>query len=170
MADQAATVTMNGNPLPLCGPAPAVGQKAPDFEVLGNDLSPVTLKDLTGQVLVLASVPSLDTDVCSLEAKHFNDEAAKLTNTKLATISMDLPFAQKRWADENEVSSILTLSDHRAASFGKAYGVLIEPLRLLARTVFVLDKAGVVQLVHIVPEITDEPDYELVLNKVRELA
>jgi thiol peroxidase len=170
MADQAVTVTMNGNPFPLCGPAPAVGQKAPDFEVLANDMSPVTLKDLSGQVLVLASAPSLDTDVCSLEAQRFNDEAAELVNAKLVTISMDLPFAQKRWVDEHEATSLVTVSDHRLASFGKAYGVLIEPLRLLARAVFVVDKAGIVQLVHIVPEVTDEPDYDLVLNKVRELA
>ncbi|MFW5836878.1 MAG: thiol peroxidase [Desulfovibrionaceae bacterium] len=169
MADQAGIVTFQGNPLTLSGRVAAVGEKAPGFEALANDLSAVTLADLKGPILVLASVPSLDTDVCSLETKRFNDEAAKLSGAKLITISMDLPFAQKRWTDEHEADRITTLSDHKLASFGTAYGVLIEELRLLARAVFVVDGAGVVQLAHVVPEMTDEPDYDLVLNKVREL-
>jgi thiol peroxidase len=169
MADQAGIVTMKGNPLTLSGQVAAVGEKSPAFELTSTELSPVTLNDLPDRVLVLASVPSLDTDVCSLETKRFNDEAAKLSAAKLVTISMDLPFAQKRWTDEHQADRVMTLSDHRLASFGQAYGVLIQELRLLARAVFVLDASKVIRLAHMVPEITDEPDYDLVLDKVREL-
>lgn len=163
-------VTMKGDPMPLTGDAVETGQDAPDFTALNNDLEEVTLADLEGKPLILASVPSLDTSVCSLETKKFNDRAAELgDDVRMVTISMDLPFAQARWTEAEGVENVLTLSDHRNASFGRAYGVLVEPLRLLARAVFVVDAAGKIRHAQVVPEMTDEPDYDAVLAAVAAL-
>ncbi len=163
-------VTMKGDPMPLTGDALEAGQDAPDFTALNPDLEEVTMADLEGRPLILASVPSLDTSVCSLETKKFNERAAELgDDVRMVTISMDLPFAQARWTEAEDVENVLTLSDHRSASFGRAYGVLIEPLRLLARAVFVVDAAGKIRHAQIVPEMTDEPDYDAVLAAVAAL-
>jgi thiol peroxidase len=165
------SVTFLGNPLTLTGngaKVPAVGDKAPAFSVTDNDLKPVGLNNFSGQTLLIAAVPSLDTDVCSIEAKRFNDEAATLgEDVVVATISMDLPFAQKRWAKEHEATRLTLLSDHRGASFGQAYGVLVQELRLLARSVFVIDRKGVIRHVQVVPEMTNEPDYAAALAAAR---
>jgi thiol peroxidase len=119
-----------------------VGDEAPDFEVLSNDLSPVKLSSFRGKVCIISSVPSLDTPVCDTETRRFNEEAQQLSSdAALLTISMDLPFAQKRWCGAAGVTRVQTLSDHRDASFGTTYGVLIKELRLLARAVFVVDPA-----------------------------
>lgn len=138
--------------------------------MIGNDLSSVKLSSFRGKVCVISSVPSLDTPVCDLETRRFNEEAGKLgEDVAILTISMDLPFAQKRWCGAAGVTKVKTFSDHRDASFGTAYGVLIKEMRLLARAVFVVDREGTVRYVQLVKEVTDEPDYEAILKAVREL-
>jgi thiol peroxidase len=159
-----------GNPLTLVGPSLKAGDKAPDFAVLDNNLNPVGLSSHKGKVCILSSVPSLDTPVCDLETRRFNQEAATLgSDVAVLTLSMDLPFAQKRWCGAAGVDRVTTLSDHRDASFGTAYGTLIKELRLLARCVFVVDRGGVIQYVQLVKEIAQEPDYAAVLEAVRKL-
>jgi len=170
MNERKNAVTMRGNPVTLVGKEVKVGQKAPDAVVLDNGLSPVKLSSFRGKVCVISSVPSLDTPVCDLETKRFNAEASNLgRDVVMLTISMDLPFAQKRWCAAAEADAVQTLSDHRDAAFGNAYGVLIKELRLLARAVFVVAKDGVIQYIQIVKEIAEEPDYEAVLNAVSKL-
>ena len=161
---------MKSKPITLLGPAIKVGQKAPDFEVVANDLSTVKFSSFDGKTCVIASVPSLDASVCDMETRRFNEKAGQLgSDVVVLTISMDLPFAQKRWCGAAGVKNVITLSDHRDASFGRAYGVLIKDLRLLARAVFVVDNKGVVRYVQIVPEIATEPDYDAALKAVKEL-
>jgi len=170
MLERPGLITMKGKPLTLVGPEVKPGAPAPDFTVVANDLSDFRFSSLQGQVCVLSSVPSLDTPVCDIETRRFNDEATGLgAAVKLLTISMDLPFAQKRWCGAAGVENLKTFSDHREAAFGLAYGVLIKELRLLARAVFVVDQGGKVQHVQIVPELANEPDYEAVLQAVRRL-
>jgi len=170
MARQKTQVTMKGKPLTLSGTAVDIGQKAPDFEVLDNDLKTVTLSSCAGKILIICSVPSLDTSVCDTETRKFNEEAAQLgSNVTVIVISMDLPFAQKRWCGAAGIQNVKTLSDHRDASFGKAYGVLIEELRLLARAIFIVDRQGIIRYKQVVPEITNEPDYDDCLNFVKQL-
>ena len=170
MEENAGMITMKGNPLTLVGTQPKVGDTAPDFAVLDNNLSPVTLSSFRGKVCIIASVPSLDTPVCDMETRRFNEEAGKLgSDVAILTISMDLPFAQKRWCGTAGVDKVTTLSDHLSASFGEAYGVLIKELRLLARALFVVDKDGIIHYVQLVKEIADEPDYDEVLSTLKKL-
>jgi len=170
MEERAGIITFQGNPLTLVGTAVKKGDRAPDFEVVGNDMAPVTLSSFAGKVCVVASVPSLDTPVCDMETRRFNEEAARLSeDTVMLTVSMDLPFAQKRWCGAAGVTRVITLSDHRDGAFGKAYGVLIKELRLLARAVFVIDRLGTVQYLQLVKEITHEPDYDTLWRAVREV-
>jgi len=165
------TVTMKGKPVTLSGAEVKAGDKAPDFEAVDTGLAPARLSSFKGAVVVLCAVPSLDTPVCDVEMRRFNAEAANLgPDVKIVCLSMDLPFAQKRWCGAANASAVVTLSDHRSASFGKAYGVLIEDLRLLARAVFVVDRGGVVRHAQIVPEIATEPDYQAALAAVKEAA
>lgn len=159
-------VTMRGNPVTLVGEEVKVGQKAPDFTAVANDLSTVTLGDTSGVRLIL-SVPSLDTGVCDAEVRRFNEEANNLGDVKVYTVSMDLPFAQKRWCGAAGIENVVTLSDHREASFGQNYGVLIKELRLLARAVFVVDSSNTVTYVEYVPEVSQHPDYEKALEAAR---
>ncbi|HPD15245.1 MAG TPA: thiol peroxidase [Planctomycetota bacterium] len=171
MNERAGATTFKGNPLTLIGPELKPGDKAPDFTALDNALAPVTLAAAKGKVAILVSVPSLDTPVCDLETRRFNKEAASLgSGVAVLTISMDLPFAQARWCGAAGIRNVKTLSDHRDASFGTAYGVLIKELRLLARAVFVVDREGVIRYVQLVKEMTHEPDYEAVLAAVEQLA
>lgn len=171
MAEQrTGVITFQGNPLTLLGPEIKPGDDAPDVELLANDLSPFALSSLKGKVAVLITVPSLDTPVCDLEVRRFNAEATSLgDDVAVVAISVDLPFAQARWCGAAGANAITTLSDHRDTAFGLAYGVLIEGLRLLSRAIFVVDKAGDVAIVQIVPEVTDEPDYDAVLEAVKKL-
>lgn len=170
MSERTGLVTIFGNPLTLLGNPVAVGQKAPDFTVLDNDLAPKTLADYKGKVLIIAAVPSLDTPVCDMETRRFNTEASKLgENVAVLTISMDLPFAQKRWCAAAGIDRVATLSDHRDGSFGMAYGILIKELRLLARTVFVVDRDGTVKYMEMLPEVTKEPDYDAALAAAKAL-
>ena len=169
MSERPSLVTFQGNPLTLLGQEIKVGDKAPEFEALDNGLSPVKLSAFQGKVVIISAVPSLDTPVCDLETRRFNAEAAKLgQEVVVLTISMDLPFAQKRWCGAAGVTHVTTLSDHKEAAFGLAYGVLIKELRLLTRAVFVVDRQGVVRYVELVREITHEPDYDAALTAVKE--
>ena len=167
--ERTGVVTFKGNPLTLIGPEIKVGSKAPEFEVLAQDLSPVGLKSQSGKTLLISIVPSLDTPVCDAQTRRFNQEAAKLPNVEILTISMDLPFAQKRWCGVAGIDKVKVLSDHRDASFGKAYGVLIKELRLLARAIFIVDGGGTVRYVEYVPEVASHPNYDAALAAVRKL-
>jgi thioredoxin-dependent peroxiredoxin len=168
MAERPGAVTFQGNPLTLLGKEVKAGEKAPEFEVLDNGLAPVRLAKYQGKVVIISAVPSLDTPVCDLETRRFNEEAAKLgEDVAVVTISMDLPFAQARWCGAAGVKHVTTLSDHKEASFGLAYGVLIKELRLLSRAVYVVDRKGVIRYVEVVKEITHEPDYDAALKAVK---
>jgi thiol peroxidase len=170
MSERKGLVTFMGNPLTLIGNEVKVGDTAPDFVVLDNNLSPVKLSSFRGKVCILSSVPSLDTPVCDTETRKFNEAAGRLgKDIAILTISMDLPFAQKRWCAAAGVNQVQTLSDHREASFGNAFGVLIKELRLLARAVFLVDRKGVIQYIQQVKEIASEPDYEAVFNALKKL-
>src|SRR3989338_1030650 len=149
------TVNMKGKPLVLAGNEIKLSDKAPDFEVVGKDLSPVKFSSFAGKVCIISCVPSLDTSVCDIMTRRFNEEAVKLgDDVVVLAVSMDLPFGQNRWCVAADVKNVYILSDHRTASFGLAYGVLLKDLRLLARAVFVVDKKGIVRYREIVPEIT----------------
>jgi thiol peroxidase len=162
---------MRGNPLTLMGDEVKVGEMAPDFVVLDNNLSPVKFSSFRGKTCIISSVPSLDTPVCDMETRKFNEEAGRLgPDVAILTVSMDLPFAQKRWCAAAGVDKVQTLSDHRDASFGTSYGVLIKELRLLARAVFLVDREGIIQYIQLVKEVTKEPDYEAALNTLRKLS
>lgn len=170
MQERKGVITMKGNPLTLTGAEVKVGQKAPDFTVAGNDLSPVRLSSYAGKVLIISSVPSLDTGVCDVMTRRFNEEAGNLgKDVVVLTISMDLPFAQKRWCGAAGVTHVTTLSDYQTADFGNKYGLLIKELRLLARAVLVVDKTGVIRYVQIVPEIATEPDYAAALKAAKDV-
>ncbi|MBI4341133.1 MAG: thiol peroxidase [Candidatus Omnitrophica bacterium] len=165
------TVTFKGTPMTLLGPAIAVGAKAPEFEVLAQDLTPVTLASSKGKTRLISVVPSLDTGICDAQTRRFNEEAAKLpTDLEILTISMDLPFAQKRWCGAAGIDRVKVLSDHRKGSFGRAYGTLIKELRLLARSIFVIDPSDTVRYAEYVPEVANHPNYDAALAAVRQLA
>jgi len=163
-------VTFKGGPMTLLGPEVKVGNKAPDFKVTDNGMQPATLDSFRGKIKVISAVPSLDTPVCDMETRRFNEEAGKMPeNVVVLTVSMDLPFAQKRWCAAAGVDKLKTLSDYQSCSFGLAYGVLIKELQLLARTVFIVDDQDIVRYIERVPEIIREPDYDRVLGAVKAL-
>lgn len=162
--ERAAGTTLRGNPFTLVGPELKAGMPAPDFSTLAGDLSSVNLDTYKGKVKVICAVPSLDTPVCDTEIRHFNQQATTLSgDIAVLTISVDLPFAQKRWCGAAGVNNVTALSDHRETSFGQAYGVLIKELRLLSRAVFVVDQNNVVQYAEYVPEVATEPNYDAAL-------
>ncbi|WP_415718981.1 thiol peroxidase [Maridesulfovibrio sp.] len=170
MKERTGIITFKGNPLTLLGNEIKVGDEAPEFTATDNELGPKTLADFKGKVLILSAVPSLDTPVCDMETRRFNNEAASLgEDVKILTLSMDLPFAQARWCGAAGVEAVQTLSDYMSASFGEAYGVLIKELHLLSRAVFVVDKSGTVQYVQYLKEITEEPDYDAALDAAKKL-
>lgn len=170
MNERTGIVEMKGRPLTLVGDEIKVDDMAPDFEALDNDLELIKLSSFKGKVVVISTVPSLDTQICDIETKRFNDEAKRLgDDVVILTISMDLPFAQKRWCTEAGVKNVLLLSDHRDGAFGIKYGVLIKELRLLARTIFVIDTAGKVKYIQYVKETASEPDYDEVLEVIKNL-
>jgi len=163
-------VTFKGNPVTLLGPELKVGEKAPDFTVFDTALNPVTLATHSGKIRIISAVPSLDTPVCDTETRRFNQEAAGLPeNVVVLTISLDLPFAQKRWCGAAGIDRVVTLSDYQDRSFAAAYGVLIKELKLLSRSIFVIDAAGTICYIQHVPEVTREPDYGAVLAAARAL-
>ena len=161
-------VTFKGSPLTLVGPEIKVGDKAPDFKLLANDLSDVTLSDTSGKIRILSVVPSLDTPICDQQTRRFNEETTGLSDAvEILTVSMDLPFAQKRFCGAAGIEHVQTLSDHRDGSFGTAYGVLIKELRLHGRTIFILDKDDTVRYVEYVGEVTDHPNYDAALDAAK---
>jgi thioredoxin-dependent peroxiredoxin len=162
-----ANVTFSQEPVTLVGSEVKVGDKAPNFTVLSNDLKEVSLDNYEGKVKLIAAVPSVDTGVCAAETRRFNEEASKLENVQVLTISMDLPFAQARWCAAEGIKNLDTLSDHKDASFGENYGVLMEGNRLLARAVFVVDSNNQVTYVEYVPEVTDHPNYEAAIEAAK---
>lgn len=170
-AERTNLITMNGNPLTLVGDEVKVGDQAPDFTVVDNNMTPLTFSDHVGEkIYVISTVPSLDTPVCSKQTHTFNEHATTLSEkVEILTISMDLPFAQKRWCGAEGVEHVKTLSDHREASFGHHYGILIKENRLLARAIFIVDQEGIIRYIEIVDDITHEPNYKQVLAKLDEL-
>jgi thioredoxin-dependent peroxiredoxin len=162
-----ADITFKNNPVTLVGNEVKPGDTAPDFTVLANDLSEVSLDDTKGKVRLISVVPSLDTGVCDAQTRKFNEEAGKLGNVEVLTISVDLPFAQKRWCGANGIENVQTLSDHRDLSFGEAFGVHIKELRLLARAVFVVDSNDKVTYAEYVSEATNHPDYDAAIEAVK---
>ena len=168
--ERTGVITMMGNALTLVGPALKAGDKAPGFTVLDASLAPKTLEDFKGKIKVVSVTPSLDTPVCDLQLHWFNEDAAKQPDDVVVlNLSMDLPFAIKRFCATAGIEKALALSDHRDASFGTAYGVLIKELRLLARSIFIIDKDDVLRYVQIVPEQTNAPDYEGALKALKDL-
>ena len=162
--------TLRGNPLTLVGPELKEGDKAPDFDVVDNSLSPVDLQKTGNAIRIFSVVPSLDTPVCDAQTKRFNDETAKLPGVEIYTVSMDLPFGQKRWCAAFGVDKVKMLSDHRNASFGVNYGTLIKELRIESRAIFVVGKDNVIRYVEYVKEVADFPDYQGALEAARSLA
>ncbi len=165
-------VTLHGNPMTLAGDEIKPGMPAPDFKVVDNNLTPMKfLRTYKGKVVIISSVPSLDTPVCDMETRRFNKEAESLDpDIHIITVSMDLPFAQKRWCAAAGVTRVQTFSDYQKGDFGKAWGVLIKDLRLLARAVFIVDREGVVKYAQLVPEVGQEPDYAETLAALKTIA
>lgn len=161
-------VSFQQDPVTLLGNEIKVGDTAPNFTVLNNDLQEVSLDDYKGKKKLISVVPSIDTGVCSDQTRRFNEEAEKLDNVHVLTISMDLPFAQKRWCAAEGIGNLDTLSDHRDADFGEKYGVLIKELRLLARSIFVVDSNDKVTYVEYVEEVSNHPDYESALEAIKQ--
>ena len=162
--------TLKGNPLTLIGPELKVGDKAPEFSVVDDKLQPVNLAGTGKTSRVFSVVPSLDTPVCDMQTKRFNEEAAKLPNLTIYTVSMDLPFAQKRWCGAFGIDRVKMLSDHRTGSFGENYGTLIKELRIESRAIFVVDKDNVIRHVEYVKEVGEHPNYDSALAIARSLA
>jgi thiol peroxidase len=163
-------VTFQGKPLTLLGTQLNTGDPAANFIVTSNDLSQTSFSNFKGKVCIISAVPSLDTPVCDMQTRKFNEQAVQLgQDVVVLTISMDLPFAQARWCGNAGLDNAITLSDHRDASFATAYGLLIKGLRLITRAVIVIDKEGVVQYQQIVPEMTDEPDYQAAIDAAKQL-
>lgn len=171
LSERTGVVTARGNPVTLLGPDVTVGSKAPDFKVVDGSFQPVTLADFKGKAVLISAVPSLDTSVCSLQTKRFNDEADKLPeNVAVLTISQDLPFAQTRFCSVENVKKIQVLSDHVWRDFGQKYGVLIKENALLARSIWVIAPDGRIVYRQIVPELSSHPDYEKALAAVKAAA
>ncbi|HTP64503.1 MAG TPA: thiol peroxidase [Geobacteraceae bacterium] len=170
MEERTGITAFMGNPVTLLGPSLKAGEKAPDFLVVDNALSPVSLGDFRGKIKIISAVPSLDTPVCDMETRRFNQEAAELPeNIVVLTVSLDLPFAQKRWCGAAGIDRVKTLSDYQERSFALAYGVLIKELKLLSRSIFVIDGADTIRYIQHVPEITAEPDYTAVIDAAKAL-
>ena len=168
--ERAGATTLKGNPLTLVGPELKAGDAAPDFSLVDNGLKPVTLKDTGTQVRIISVVPSLDTPVCDAQTKRFNEEAAKLPDLSIITVSMDLPFAQKRWCNDFQVDKVKMLSDHKDGSFGSHYGTLIKELRIESRAIFVVDRDNKVVHAEYVKEVADHPNYEAALTAAKSAA
>jgi thiol peroxidase len=170
MNERTGIITFKGNPFTLIGPQLKVGDKAPEFFVVDNGLAQVSLASSAGKIRIISSVPSLDTPVCDTETRRFNQEAVGLPGEVVVlTISLDLPFAQKRWCGAAGIEKVTTLSDYRDRSFGLNYGVLIKELLLLTRAIFVVDAQNVIRYIQIVPEVTSEPDYAAVITAAKAL-
>lgn len=161
-------ITFKQNPVTLKGTEVNVGDQAPDFKVVDNNLQEVTLSHFDGKKKLLNVVPSLDTGVCDQQTRKFNEKAND-EDGHVLTLSLDLPFAQKRWCASSGLDNVITLSDYQKHSFGEAYGVVMEELQLLARSVFVLDENNKVVYKELVPEGTDFPNFDAALEAYRQL-
>lgn len=159
-------VTFQGSPITLVGNQLKIGDIAPEFVVIDNNLNPIKLSDTKGKRVFL-TVPSIDTPVCDMEVRRFNTEASKLNDVTIYTVSMDLPFAQSRWCGGAGIENVKTISDYKDREFGKNYGVYINELGLLSRAVFVVDENNKIIYVEYLTEITNEPDYEKVLEVLK---
>lgn len=167
---QERTVKFKGNPITLVGPELAPGQPAPEFTLSKNLLETASLKDFAGKVKLISVVPSIDTGVCDAQTRRFNEEAAGLgDDVVILTVSADLPFAQARWCGAAGVDRVVTLSDYKDNSFGKAYGVLIKEFALDHRAVFVVDKDNKIRYIEVLKEMSEHPDYEKPVAAVKEL-
>jgi thiol peroxidase len=160
---------MKTNPLTLLGNEIKIGDQAPDFEALKNNMSPFSLSQTRGKVIIISSMPSVDTAVCELQTTIFNKKAGENPDISVVTISVDLPFALKRFCANEGIESAVTLSDHRELDFGMKYGFVIKELRLLARGVVVIDKNGIIKYLEIVPEISEQPNYDKALEIAQSL-
>lgn len=170
MVERKNLITIGGKPLTLTGNEIKVGDKAPDFTVVDQNLSPVTLQTFKGKICILSTVPSLDTETCSLETKRFNKEASQWKDqVDIITVSLDLPFAQKRWCGAENVEQVHVFSDYQKREVGEKYGVLIKELQLLARAIFLIDAAGTVKYIQLVNEVSKEPDYGIIKQEVQKL-
>ena len=168
MTERTGLVTVGGAPITLTGQELKVGDPAPDCDGVGNNMATVQLSSFRGKVLILSFVSSLDTETCSLETRRFNQEAAALgDDVAIVTVSMDLPFAQKRWCAAAGVDNVITISDYKDRCMAEHYGVMIKESGLHARSVFVIDKQGKVRYNQLVPEIADEPDYGPILEHAK---
>jgi thiol peroxidase len=168
--ERTGATTLQGNPMTILGPELKVGDKAPDFKAVNDSLKPVDLNATGNGVRIFSVVPSLDTPVCDMQTKRFNDESGKLGDVKIYTVSMDLPFAQKRWCGAMGVDHVAMISDHRDGSFGQAYGTLLKDLRIMSRAIFVVDKNNVIRYVEYVKEVADHPNYDAALAAARAAA
>ena len=168
MPDRTGVITFKGGPLTLEGDAVNVGDKAPDATLAANDLSEKKLSDYCGKVCIVSVVPSLDTPVCDAQTRRFNEAAGQLGDEMVVlTVSMDLPFAQKRWCGGAGIDHVETLSDYKNHDFASAYGLYIKELGLLARCVMVLDRQGTIKYIDLVREVASEPDYDAALEAAK---
>lgn len=158
-----------GNYVTILGEALKIGDIAPNFKALKNDLSVFNLSDLDGKIKIISVVPSVDTGVCALQTIRFNKEASNLSDVSIVTISADLPFALGRFCGANGIDNSITLSDHKDLDFGTKYGFVVEELRLLTRGIIILDKNNIIKHIEYVPEITEHPDYEKALEIVKSI-
>jgi len=164
------TTILGGNPVSLSGPELKKGDSAPDFEVVDDSLQKVNLEKTGKGVRIFSVIPSLDTPVCDAQTKRFNEEAAKLPDVKIYSVSMDLPFAQKRWCGNYGIDNVKMLSDHRSGDFGTRYGTLIPEVRIESRAIFVVDGDNKLRYVEYVPQVGEHPNYEAALKAAREAA
>ncbi|MGB2578380.1 thiol peroxidase [Elusimicrobium simillimum] len=162
-------IKSNGTPITILGQELKTGDKAPDFVLIKNDMTEAKLQDFIGKPVIMSIVPSVDTPVCSIETRRFNNEATKHKNVTFLTISKDLPFAQARWCAAQDVKDLITLSDYRNPDFGLDYGVLIKETALLTRAVYVLDNKGIIQYIEFVEDISKEPDYKAAIDAAEAL-
>ncbi|MBP2026976.1 thiol peroxidase [Acetoanaerobium pronyense] len=169
MEKRSGIITMKGNPVTLAGKEIKVGDKAPNFKVIDNDMNEVSFETFKGKKVIISVVPSLDTSVCEFQTTSFNERASEIEDVVILTISVDLPFAQKRFCVGKGIDKVKVYSDHRDLSFGKEYGFIIEELRLLARGIVVVDKEGIVKYVEYVKEVTEHPDYDKAIEEAKKL-
>jgi thiol peroxidase len=171
MQERTGLVTLRGMPMTLVGTPLKEKNDSPDVTLLSNDLSPAKLSNYKGKICLISSVPSLDTPVCDMQTRRFNQEVTQIgNNIHVLTVSVDLPFAQKRWCGASGIDNVITLSDHRETAFGMSYGILMKEVRLLARAVFILDESGTLQYQEIVSEIGNEPDFAAALSVLKSIA
>jgi thiol peroxidase len=170
MEERKGVVTFKRKPVTLVGAEVKVGQRAPDFKLLNSDMKEVSLSQNRGKIRLLSVVYSLETPVCDLQTQRFEEEAAKFPDVMMYAISMDLPFAQARYQKDHNIRNLKVLSDHRDASFGMAYGLLIKESRLLARAIFIIDSDDMVRYVEYVKEVTQSPDYDKAIEALKEMS